>query len=161
MDKLYLSPYDSDEMNVLKIIEYIRKSDVSQGLTDEQIDYKYTHGFCADLAFLIERVFSKVLGIKVESKQFDVVEKGDAGDKAIDSHFYVEYATEKGKGYADILGVMEIDKIQEWLRSDYMRSTRDDYLNIIKGAKAALIFENTEEACLKNIELDSPETLLE
>ena len=161
MGKLYLSSNDSDEINILKIIECIKTTDMKQGLKKEEIEYKYTHGWCRDFAFLVKRTFERVLGKKVELKAFDFVVKKDDGER-VDCHYYVEFLTDKGKRFADILGIHSEQEVRSWIDvSNFMRKRKSCHDRIINGAKAHLLFENLEDVCLQNIDIYPKENFLE
>ena len=118
MKKLVLNSNDLEEINIRKIIEYVRQFEKEKGLSDEEITHKYTHGDCVCLAFLI-----KILLPSVKVKWFGSC-SDDAhcciaikGDPKLDSK--LEDFIDEDLYYFDINGKKYYDEMREFLSETF------------------------------------------
>lgn len=146
MQKLYLSERNSDAENVLYIIDYLKEVDFEQGLSLEEIQYKYTHGFCYDLVELINKIYDKVFCEILDIEYFNF-------KNGRDCHFYIKINDDDKEYYIDIMGIQTIEQVQQMMKSEFFNNDIAHLHHVAKGINAEQLFENSESECLKNIEI--------
>ena len=77
MNRLNLSPADHVSVNVEKILGLVIELEKEKGLDMEEIQYKYTHGFCGALAQLVRIVLSKTTQQTISIQHVDMDCKTD------------------------------------------------------------------------------------
>ena len=109
---LKLSYFDTDEQNILKLIEFVKQKEKERGLSQEEIDFKYTHGFCAALANYIRVSLLKCFGF-------------DANMASRLNHSFISH----NGAYYDILGKKNANEMYEFLESEYFKNGQPPFAN--------------------------------
>lgn len=110
--KLKLSYFDTDEQNILKLIELVKQKEKERGLSQEEIDFKYTHGFCAALANYIRASLLKCFG-------FDAI---------MATRLNHSFISHNGASY-DILGKKNVSEMHAFLESEYFKNGQPPFAN--------------------------------
>jgi len=117
MEKLILNKNDSIQDNILKIIEHVKKQERNNGLTDEQISYKYIHGDCSVLVNIIKQIYpeaQEVLFGEGEYGHFCVSIKGNPAEDSKLEDFHME-----DRYYFDINGRKYFDEMREFISEEF------------------------------------------
>lgn len=116
--KLKLSYFDTDEQNILKLIGLVKQKEKERGLSQEEIDFKYTHGFCSALANYIRESLSKCFGF----------------DTGMVSRLHHCFISHNGASY-DILGKKSESEMFAFLQRGYFKNGQPlfENKNIRKG----------------------------
>lgn len=168
MDKLYLSTEKSEEENILSIVNFVREIEKKRGLTDEEIDYKYTHGFCSKLAQIVKDTMKEVLDVKISSKSFEEL----STPQNPFTHVYLTPKRNKSetpnqsmslseamanKKYIDICGVKKRADVLEFMNSDYMKNKDEKLEEKINREIEDESIVKIQELCFQNIQLNPNE----
>lgn len=128
MNKLVLKSNEPTEENILAIINYVRALERENGLSDEEISYKYTHGDCTCLTTLINYFLPKVkvylFEKEMESSHYCVGIRGDiVKDSKLAISYEMEGRRERGcKYYYDINGRKYFEEMCSFIESEYYSS---------------------------------------
>ena len=88
MEKIYLSRDAKDGENVQKLFDCVVAAEMERGLTLEEIQYKYTHGFCGLIAQFVKITMETKLDRKVMVKNVAMdLDSGNSQAKV--EHVYV------------------------------------------------------------------------
>ena len=163
MEILYLSREIADEENIMKIIDFIRACEKENNLSNEEIDYKYTHGYCGELARLIKTIFEKCLDKKIYIKTFNTaLELKD--EVVYNTHLYVspqvkcekraEHKSAKDlltRYYFDIFGKKTETEVEEFLSSDYYLYENPQFYQLFDKEYDYESFKQIKQLALKYI----------
>lgn len=149
MEKLVINTNSPEEENILKIIEYVKQIERGKGLSEEKIEYKYTHGDCTCLAFLIKTILPNVkvkwVGSCIEDGHCCIAIKGDPEtdprlEDYIDEDLY----------YFDINGKKYYEEMKKYLSETF--NTNYDRINArYKGSNVGASQNEVTAEVLKNV----------
>ncbi len=118
MEDLVLSVNDSLEDNILAIIDFVKQVEKENGLTEEQIEHKYSCGCCAVLALeLIKENIERLFGTTKELEGFAI----ETGNKKINTHSYLKLKKDLPEEdlYFDIFGKKTIKEVKKFISSKF------------------------------------------
>lgn len=150
MEDLILQSSNTMEENILAIIEFVKQVEREHGLSDEEIEYKYTRGNCKNLAQLaildtLVRLFGKIRGasvVKIDEYNISF------------PHYYLKVETKKGNAcFYDILGKKSNQEMINFMKSDYWKKYN---LKVAKNlvANKHLQFSYVLDACEQHIKVE-------
>ena len=149
MEDLVLPTSNTLEENVLAIIDFVKQVEREYGLSDEEIEYKYTRGSCKNLAQLaildtLVRLFGNIRGTSVVKIEYN----------RSFPHYYFKVEEKKGNSYFyDILGKKTNKEMVDFMNGDYWKKYN---LKVAKSlaSKKGLQFSYVLDACEQHIKAD-------
>ncbi|MBQ3502772.1 MAG: hypothetical protein IJA72_03815 [Clostridia bacterium] len=110
---LKLRNNDATEENILKIIRHIKDIETKRGLTESEIEHKYTYGYCSSLVEIVQHFLPECKSILFWGYDEDVV------------HFCVGVKCQAKSNihedldYYDINGKKSYDEMVEWMAKEF------------------------------------------
>ena len=115
MTDLVLKVSDSIEENILKIIDFVNQYEKENGLTEEEILFKYSYLHHYHLAVVIvdilEKMYGKIRGLGIDKSEYAV------NGKVWQAHSWVKYIDYENKKatYFDIFGKKSTEETNDFI----------------------------------------------
>ena len=155
MEDLILTKQNSMEENILAIINFVKKVEAKNGLSKDQIVYKYTCGLCEDLAYNIiyttlRKLFGNVKGLGCICLYPNC--------EQINYHWLVKLDKPyfKKELYFDITGKKTKKEIEEYLKSDFWDCQyTQPWLKSFNNKYTSFATDYVKAECKKHIKLQA------
>ncbi len=115
MEDLVLKVEDSIEENILKIIEYVKQYEMGNGLTEEEVLFKYSYmnsnHLAAVISDIIEKLYGKIRGFGIDKVEY--IANGRAWSHSWVK--YIDYNNNHKCSYFDIFGVKSTEETNDFI----------------------------------------------
>lgn len=121
MSDIYISDADSVETNIEKVLNFVIEEETQKGHSIEEIKFKYTHGWCGQLASLIETV------LRIYAKQKASVCNVDMNLPGKIEHSYIKVSDKERVKKGDFFAAFYYDILGKHDSKEFDKFTADPY----------------------------------